>query len=59
MKILSMHVFNCSGEDPVVLASAYEIGFVSIFQRGTLKEFINFNARLVAGYIKPNLDVPL
>ena len=49
MKILSMHIFNCSGSEPVLLASTYEIGFVSIFQRGTLKEFINFNARLVAG----------
>jgi hypothetical protein len=48
MKILSMHIFNCTGDEPVLLASAYEIGFVSIFQRGTLKEFINFNARLVA-----------
>lgn len=49
MRIISIHVFKCTEEEPVLLASAFELSFVSIFQRGTLKEFINFNSRLVAG----------
>jgi hypothetical protein len=47
MRIISVHVFNCAAENPILLASAFELGFVSIFQRGTLKEFINFNSRFV------------
>lgn len=50
MRIISIHVYKCTSDEPVLLASTYEVGFVSIFQRGTLKEFINFNSRLVAGY---------
>ena len=50
MRIISMHVYKCSSDEPVLLSSVFEISFVSIFQRGTLKEFINFNSRLVAGY---------
>ena len=49
MKIISIHVYKCSGDEPIMLANAYELGFVSFFQRGTLREFINFNSRLVAG----------
>ncbi len=51
MRIISIHVYKCTSEDPIQLACTYELGFVSIFQRGTLKEFINFNSRLVAGYL--------
>jgi hypothetical protein len=47
MKIISIILYKCGGEEPVMLQSAYELGFVSIFQRGTLKEFINFHSRLV------------
>jgi len=47
MKIISIHVYKTTNEEPYLLASAFELGFVSIFQRGTLKEFINFNSRTV------------
>lgn len=49
MRIISVHVYKCSGDEPIMLASAYEVSFVGFFQRGTLKEFINFNSRLVVG----------
>ncbi len=49
MRIISIHVYKLGEEEPVMLASTFELGFVSIFQRGTLKEFINFNSRLVVG----------
>jgi len=47
MRIISITIYKSVGDDPVMLQSAYELGFVSIFQRGTLKEFINFHSRLV------------
>lgn len=51
MRIISIHIYKLGQDEPVMLASTYEVGFVSLFQRGTLKEFINFNSRLVIGYI--------
>ena len=49
MRIISIHVYRCGQEEPAMLASTFEVSFVSLFQRGTLKEFINFNSRLVIG----------
>jgi hypothetical protein len=49
MKIISIHVWKLGSEEPILLSSGFEVGFVSIFQRGTLKEFINFHARTVIG----------
>ena len=50
MKIISIHIYKCFGEEPILLGATYEVGFVGYFQRGTLKEFINFNSRTVVGY---------
>lgn len=50
MRIISIHIYRVLENEQIMLGSTYELGFVSIFQRGTLKEFINFNSRLVAGY---------
>ena len=47
MRILSIHVFSLYKDKPIILASAFQLDFVSIFQRGTLKNFINFHSRLV------------
>ena len=47
MRILSIHVFSLYKEKPIILASAFSLSFVSIFQRGTLKDFLNFHSRLV------------
>ena len=52
MKIISIHIYKCFGEEPILLGATYEVGFVGYFQRGTLKEFINFNSRTVVGYYK-------
>jgi len=52
MKIISIHIYKTAKDDAYLLASAFELGFVSIFQRGTLKEFINFNSRTVMTYYK-------
>lgn len=54
MKILSIHVFGLASSSPVILSSAFELSFVSIFQRGTLKEFLNFNSRLIIGKALPD-----
>ena len=47
MKILSIHIFSLYKSKPIILSSAFSLDFVSIFQRGTLKDFLNFHSRLV------------
>ena len=47
MRILSIHVFSLYQSKPIILSSAFSLQFVSIFQRGTLKDFLNFHSRLV------------
>ena len=47
MRILSIHIFSLYKEKPIILSSAFSLSFVSIFQRGTLKDFLNFHSRLV------------
>ena len=61
MRILSIHIFALHNADPIILSSAFELSFVSIFQRGTLKEFLNFHSRLVISRLQPeqNLEVQL
>ena len=53
MKILSIHVFRSNQPEPILLSSAFEISFVSVFQRGTLKQFLNFHSRLVISRVQP------
>ena len=47
MKILSIHVFSLYQDKPIILSSAFSLSFISIFNRGTMKEFLNFHSRLV------------
>ena len=47
MRIISIHVFSLYKSKPIILSSAFSVNFVSIFQRGTLKDFLNFHSRLV------------
>ena len=47
MRILSIHIFSLYKSKPIILSSAFSLAFVSIFQRGTLKDFLNFHSRLV------------
>ena len=47
MKILSIHVFSLYQDRPIILSSAFSLSFISIFNRGTMKEFLNFHSRLV------------
>ena len=47
MRILSIHIFSLYKSEPIILSSAFSLDFVSIFQRGTLKDFLNFHSRLV------------
>lgn len=46
MRIIAIHLYSFIGE-PVKVAGADDLSFVSFFQRGTLREFINFNSRTV------------
>lgn len=54
MKILSVHLFSLASKEPVILSSAFEVQFVSFFQRGAVKEFLNFHSRLVASKASSN-----
>ena len=51
MKILSIHIFSLYNTNPVILSSAFELSFISIFQRGVIKDLLNFHSRLVIGRI--------
>jgi synaptobrevin family protein YKT6 len=47
MRIVSAQIFCTYNEEPIKLGGVFELDFVSFLQRGTIKEFINFNSRLV------------
>jgi hypothetical protein len=53
MRIVSIQLFKIVDEkkEPIQIASTYEVGFVGMFYRSSLKQFLNFNSRLIAGYI--------
>jgi synaptobrevin family protein YKT6 len=50
MRIISIHIYSKSqSTDPICICSAFELKDFGYFERGTIKEFINFNSRLVIG----------
>ena len=51
MRILSIHIFSLYQSKPIILSSAFSLSFVSNFQMGTLKDFLNFHSRLVIEHI--------
>ena len=62
MRILSITIYSKYDEkNPIILGSTDELSFVSIFQRGTVREFIKFHSRLVVQRtgIDQNLEVAL
>lgn len=61
MRIISSHVFICIDKTPILLSSASDLSFLSIFERGTVLQFLNFNSRLVISRTPAdqNLEVAL
>lgn len=47
MRLISLHVYKIGSTEPIQLASAMDVSFAGLFERGTIKEFINFHSRLV------------
>ncbi len=48
MRLISIHVYKSLAEQqPILLSSAYNLSFCGFFEKGTVKEFINFHSRLV------------
>lgn len=47
MKLISIHIFTKFSTKPVMLGSAMDLSFAGFFERSTVKEFVNFNSRLV------------
>jgi synaptobrevin family protein YKT6 len=48
MKIISLHVLKWNEDNSLFLSSAYDLGFVSWYQRPFYKETVNFGARTAA-----------
>jgi hypothetical protein len=49
MRIISIQMYKQTENDPILLASTADLSFANYFSRSTIKEFINFNSRLVVG----------
>jgi hypothetical protein len=49
MRIISIQLYKQTETDPILLASATDLSFANYFSRSTIKEFVNFNSRLVVG----------
>ena len=45
MRIISLHVMKWGEESSLFLSSAYDLSFVSWYQRPFYKETVNFGAR--------------
>eukprot|EP01114_Cavostelium_apophysatum_P010498 TRINITY_DN2429_c0_g1_i1.p1 TRINITY_DN2429_c0_g1~~TRINITY_DN2429_c0_g1_i1.p1 ORF type:complete len:208 (+),score=49.04 TRINITY_DN2429_c0_g1_i1:156-779(+) len=52
VKLFSAILYNCSSK-PVQLAAAFEVTEFGFFKRGTVKEFLSFASREVAGRTRP------
>ena len=48
MKIISLHVLKWNEDNSLFLSSAYDLSFVSWYQRPFYKETVNFGARTAA-----------
>ncbi len=48
MRIISLHVLKWADENSLFLSSAYDLSFVSWYQRPFYKETVNFGARTAA-----------
>lgn len=45
MRIISLHVLKWAEEQSIFLCSAYDLSFISWYQRSFFKESVNFGAR--------------
>lgn len=50
MRIISLHILKWAEENSLFLQSAYDLSFVSWYQRPFYKETVNFGARTAAKY---------
>ena len=58
MRIISLHVLKWADENSLFLSSAYDLSFVSWYQRPFYKETVNFGARTAAKYLLPHPAAP-
>ncbi|KAL4462137.1 hypothetical protein ABPG72_010453 [Tetrahymena utriculariae] len=52
MRLISMHVLKWDPENPIFLSSAYELGFISWYQRPFFKETLNFGVRTMTARVQ-------
>ena len=53
MRLIALHVYKWDPEDAKLLCTEQNLQELWFYQRGTAKEFINFNSRVIAGRINP------
>jgi len=53
MKLVALHIFRWKEDNPFLLKSIMDVSMLWFYQRGMVKEHINFNSRLVSGRIFP------
>ena len=58
MRIISLHVFKWADENSLFLCSAYDLSFVSWYQRPFYKETVNFGARTASKYLPLHSAAP-
>jgi synaptobrevin family protein YKT6 len=47
MRIVCIHIFKCGKLEPILLSNASDLSFAGMFERSTVRQFVNFNSRLV------------
>lgn len=47
MRLISAHIFKCGGTEPIMLGNSMDLSFCGFFEKGTVREFVHFNSRLV------------
>ena len=53
MKLIALHIFRWSEEEPVMLSSDMDLSQMWFYQKGIAKDHINFNSRTIASRIPP------
>ena len=55
MKILSIHIFSLSKENPIILSSAFSSSFIPLLQHQNIKYFLNYHSRLIIDPIQKEI----
>ena len=57
MKILLIHIFSLSKENPIILSSAFSSSFIPLLQHQNIKYFLNYHSRLIIERIQKEIHL--